>query len=36
MIFQNIIENVTVQLNHLELGWGTDAANQIELWLQEK
>ncbi|UFJ42553.1 alpha/beta hydrolase [Brevibacillus humidisoli] len=31
----NVADNVTVQLNHLELGWAQSAANQIEQWLRE-
>ncbi|MFC4766017.1 hypothetical protein [Effusibacillus consociatus] len=31
----NLAGNVTVPLNHLELGWGTEAAEQIHTWLQQ-
>jgi hypothetical protein len=27
--------NVTVHLNHLELGWGSDAVNQVTAWLAQ-
>lgn len=32
----NVAGNVTVRLNHLELGWGKAAVDQILLWLEEE
>jgi pimeloyl-ACP methyl ester carboxylesterase len=31
----NVAGNVTVQQNHLELGWATASANQIDQWLKQ-